>query len=655
LNEKANADLWRIGKMSFVKVLSRLLVGFVGILLFASGSFTADKYDVIIKGGKIVDGTGKPGFIGDVAIKGDKIVAVGKVSGEAATLIDAKGLIVCPGFVDSHSHADAGILQYPKAESYIMQGITMVIAGNCGHSAAPAKDLSFGDWMSKVEKTPISINMAMLVGFTSNIRGLVMKGDDFMRGANEDEIEKEKAYVEEAMKNGAFGISTGLSPGLRNYSSDDELIESAKVAQKYGGWWSAHTRWQEHDWYTEDPKEFGYGINYAPPGEVIAGRFHGLVECLELSRKANNIPQMIAHLNPGYLIPEPHPEYLDAAAARATIDEIIEPARRAGQKVYHNVIAASGYQNTGPGPGSQSTIIGTFQLGYFVKDYRRSGGLKIHATPDWLKQMTEKEFVEQLKTKEFREKMKKVIYSGRFKFKMVHPLADPYWMDCFRILTHKNQAYVGRTIGEIARKRSPGNIKKAVYEESFNTLFDILVEDPEATWADILDKREFSASHLEFLKDAGGMPCIDGGISPADLNNVVETHMEGKVKRIPGMPFFNHGEYQNAAPKAYGTFPLYIDTFVKKYKGLTLEEAIKKATSVPAQEVLGLKDRGVLSPEAYADVVVFNFDNIGMTGDYLKPNSPPDGIEYVFVNGKLTYKDKKHTGEKSGKLIRHNY
>jgi N-acyl-D-aspartate/D-glutamate deacylase len=615
-------------------VFSRfLLIGLVGILLSLSVSSTAEIYDVIIKGGKIVDGTGKPGFIGDLAIKGEKIVAVGKVSGEAAKVIDATGLIVCPGFIETQSHADNGILQYPLAENYIMQGVTMILSGGCGHMSAPTKDISFGQWMSKVDEIGISINLAMFVGLTSNIRTLVM-GKDFKRDATKEEVEKMKAYVEDAMKNGAFGMSTGLSPGIREYASNEEMIECGKVAQKYGGIWSSHTRWQEGGWYRDDPKDFGYGTDYAPPGEAIAGRFHGLAECLELSGKANNIPQLIGHINPGYLIPEPHPEYLDAAVARATIDEIIEPARKAGRKVFHCCIVASGFHNVGPGPGSQSAIIQAFQLGTFVKDYEqnpRLGGLKIHATPEWLKKMTEEEFVEQLKSKEFREKLKKVIYSGKFKFKMVHPVADPYWMDCFRILTHKNPAYVGRTIGEIARERSPDNIKKAVYEESYNALFDILVEDPKATWADILDKREMSGGQSEFLKHATGMPCIDSGMSPVVLTN------------------------RYAAPKQYGTFPHYIDTFVKKYKSLTLEEAIKKATFVPAQELMGLRDRGVLSPDAYADIVVFNFDTIRLAGDFMKPNVPPDGIEYVFVNGKLTYKDKKHTGEKSGKLIRHTY
>jgi len=604
-------------------LLSSLLCFFA----LACSSTPPGHYDVIIKNAKIVDGTGKPGFTGDVAIAGEKIVAVGKVKGDAAIVIDGTGLVACPGFVDTHTHADGNILRYPLAENFIMQGTTMVLAGNCGGSAAPRKNLTFGDWMAEVEKTPISINFTMLVGLTSTIRDLSI-GEDFKRAATKEEVEKEKAYVEEAMKNGAFGISTGLSPGLREYTSDEELVESGKVAQKYGGIWSAHTRWQEDDWFKEDPKEFGYGLDYAPPGEVFTGRYHGLLEAVDLSRRANNIPQLIAHFNNGYLLPQPHPEYLDEAAARATLDEVIEPALKAGQKVYYNIIAADS-----SGTGRQTPVIDTFQLGTPADPNRRTGGLKIHATPDWLKKMTKKEFVEKLKTAEFREKMKRVIlYSGRFKFKYVHPLPDPYWMDCFQIQTHKNPAYAGKTIGELARKRSPDNIKKAIYDESMNVLFDLLVEDPDATWADILDKREDVGSHRVFLKHRAGMPCSDVSCAPAKS--------EGGAS-LPG-------------PGAYGLMPHYIYTQVKKSGSMSLEEAVMKATKVPAQEVLGLKDRGVLSAGAYADIVVFNFDKLDWAGDFIKPNVPPEGIEWVLVNGRVAYKDKAHTGEKSGKLIRHS-
>ena len=396
-----------------------LLLGLAGILVFASSPYGVEKFDVIIKGGKIIDGTGKPGFVGDVAIRGEKIVAVGRVDGEAERVIDAKGLIVCPGFVENQSHADNGILEYPMAENYIMQGVTTILSGGCGHMSAPTPDMTYAEWTSKVDKIGISINLAQFVGLTSNIRYIVM-GTDFKRPATKPEIEKMKALVEDAMKNGAFGMSTGLSPGLREFASDEEMIECGKVVQKYGGIWSTHTRWQENDWFRTDPKDIGYGTNYAPPGEAIAGRFHGIAESVELSGKANSVTHLIGHVNPGYLVPMPHPEYLDAAVARATIDMIIDPARKKGRRLFHSVIVASGYQNAGPGPGSQSSILDTFQLGIFVKDFEKSpriGGLKIHATPDWLKKMTKEEFLAQLKTKEFREKLKKVIYTGKMKFK----------------------------------------------------------------------------------------------------------------------------------------------------------------------------------------------------------------------------------------------
>ena len=428
---------------------------------------------MLIKNTKIVDGTGNPAFIGDVAITGEKIVAVGKVKGDAATVIDGTGLVTCPGFVDTHTHADRSILQYPLAENFIMQGVTMILAGNCGGSAAPTREMSFGDWMTKVDNTPISVNLAMLVGFTSTIRELSV-GEDFKRGATPEEVAKEKAYMEEAMQNGAFGLSTGLTAGLREYTSREELVEAGKIAQKYGGIWSAHTRWQEDDWFKEDPKEFGYGITFDPPGEVFTGRYHGLLEAVDLSRRANNIKQLIAHFNTGYLIPQPHPIYLDEAAAKATLDEVIEPALKKGQEVYYNIIAPDN-----SGTGRETLVLDTFQLGIPADQNLRVGGLKIHNTPEWLKKLTKAEFVEKLADPEFREKVRHVIlYEGRFKFKYVHPVADPYWIDCFQIQTHKNPAYVGKTIGELARQRSPDDIEKAVFEESVNVVFDIIAEDP---------------------------------------------------------------------------------------------------------------------------------------------------------------------------------
>jgi N-acyl-D-amino-acid deacylase len=585
-----------------------------GLLLWGSATAAVEKYDVIIKGGTIVDGTGKPGYVGDLAIRGDRIVALGKVSGDAPQVIDARGLIVCPGFVDTHAHADRNIVQYPLAENFLMQGITLFLAGNCGGTPAPAKNLSFGDWLSSVEKTPISINMATLVG-TRVIRSLVM-GTDTLRPATAEEIERMKPYVDEAMRSGAFGISSWQDNGVATeHASIEEIVALAKVAQKYGGIFSPHTANHDNSWWTDKPGEYGYGVYHEPPGEVIVGRYHGLLEASEISLKANRIPVLIAHFTPSYTIGEPHPDYVWEAIAKATLEETIDKPRARGVKIFFNHVA-SPYSINRLQPMIES---------FFSKRL---------ATPDWLKNMSPEDFVANLKSREFREKVKHVVmYSGAFKFGMVHVQLEPYWMDDYRILVCKNKAYEGKILGEIVRQRCPDHIKKAVYDESMETVFDILSEDPDTKWALIADERESPGASRVFFKSPYGMPCLDVGSMPA-------------VPEEGSSP---------AGPVAYGGYARYLDTHVKKEHSLTLEEAINRASYVGAHDLLGLKDRGVLSPQAYADIVVFSLDKIRMAGDFLKPNVPPDGIVCVFVNGKVVYKDKKHTGEKPGKVIRHAF
>jgi N-acyl-D-aspartate/D-glutamate deacylase len=615
-----------------------LILGFVG--LGSSGLPAAEQYDLIIKNTKIVDGTGRLGYIGDIAIKGERIVAVGRVNGTAATVIDGTGLVTTPGFLEVHSGAENGILRYPLADNYIMQGITTVLTSYCGHGFVPSKGLFHGafgqpgggpgdqgmttaEWMVKVEKNGTALNLAHITPLTDNVRGIVM-GADFKRPATPAEIEKMKALVEEDMQAGSWGVSVGLDPGRRQYASRQEIVECAKIAQKYGGILHPHTRNHQNNWFTEDPQDLGYGYLYQPKGEVLTGRYHGLVEQVEMAWEANNITLMFGHFTPAHVIPQPHPLYLQAAYAQATIDEIIDKPWKRGQRVYFNM------EPCDFGVGWLQPMI-TPLLGAA----RRSGNLNL---PSWWKALTKEQLLENLKSPEFRKKIRdEIIFSGRFKFEMVHPVTDPYWMDCFRIINCKNKAYEGKTIGELARERSPNNRMKAVYEESLNVMFDILIEDPDTNWAEILDKREITGGLPVFFKDRRAMPIIDHGIAPAELE---------PDKEMP-------------APMQYGMVPYYIDTFVKKMGVLTLEEAINRTSFLPAQEVLNMKDRGLIALNAYADLVVFNFDEISMAGitgvpDFEHPNLPPNGIRYVFVNGKLTFKDKVFTGVRAGKILRKN-
>lgn len=258
--------------------------------------------------------------------------------------------------------------------------------------------------------------------------------------------------------------------------------------------------------------------------------------------------------------------------------------------------------------------------------------------PEWWTSLSEEEFVEQLKNRAFRDKVKDVVYSGKFKFDMIHPLTDPYWMDCFQVLRCQNKAYIGKTIGEIARQRRPDSIIDAVYEASVEAVFDILIEDPDTTWVMIIDKREYGALSA-FVKHDAGMPCTDVMALPATPTQDTQKYFR------PG---------RGLPPIAYGLFPHYLRLFVKEQGVMSLEEAIKKATSVPAQQVLGLKDRGVIKEGAYADLVVFNIDTLQEGNDFLAPTRPPQGIAHVLVNGTVVYEKMAHTGARPGKVLRHS-
>ena len=209
------------------------------------------------------------------------------------------------------------------------------------------------------------------------------------RCASEAEIHAMENLTEEAMRSGAFGLSVGLDgawPGA--YADvDEEIVPLAKIAQKYGGFYAPHTRFHQNQWYAGSPDEHGYGIYHGPKGEIFAGRYHGLLETVEICRKANGIPANIAHFTPAYIVPLPQPAYLVEAVARATLEEIIDKAWDSGLKVMFNVVAWDHHI------GGWTPIIDSFYSFQL-------------ALPQWLRQMKKTEFVAKLKTGDFRSKIK---------------------------------------------------------------------------------------------------------------------------------------------------------------------------------------------------------------------------------------------------------
>jgi N-acyl-D-amino-acid deacylase len=595
-------------------------------------------YDIIIKKAKIVDGTGNLSFIGDIAIKDSKIIQVGNIANTAEVVIDATGLVACPGFIDPHSHPDFTFSFLPLCHNYIMQGITTVVGGNCGLSQAPIKkailkteeqkvglealkaqrakkDLSFSRWLTKVERRGLSINYIPLIGHNT-VRDVIM-GEDYKRHAKPEEIEAMKELVEEGMKSGAFGFSTGLDYDPSEYCNTEEIIELAKVAKKYGGIYVSHLRHCHSQWATNDPNLFGYGVFHGEIEEAWIGKYQGLMEAIEIGKKAN-IPVQFAHIYTVYVIPQPHPDFLDEATARATL-WLIDKTKEEGVDITFDVIVS----DTSIAPCN--LIINEFIMSRLQK-------LK------WLRGIDKDEFVEKIKNNNFREKIKQLSHDGYLKFGMVHTKADPYWMNRFKITHCKNKNHINKIIGELAKESN---------KDALDLIFDLIIEDSEVEWVQFAEDRGINFMTLPiYLSHPLCMPCTDMFSLPS-----LDFSMD-KLKSIDtGIP----EEFYNSinTPHYYGMYANYIGRFVRDTCVLTLENAIKKATSFVAQR-FKLKDRGIIKPNYYGDILIFDFDKIKMIGDLLNPRQAPEGIEYVLVNGQITYKDKKHTGIKAGKVLRHS-
>src|SRR4051812_35143586 len=203
-------------------------------MLSASRPGLAEDYDLLVRNARIIDGTGNPAFHGDLAVRAGKIAAMGKVTGSAEREIDAAGLVLCPGFIDVHTHAE-DILERPRAENFARMGVTTLVLGNCGSSA-----VHVSAFFKKLEATNISVNVATLIGH-GTVRETAMHGN-FNRPPTTNEMREMKALVEQGMRDGAVGLSTGLIYLPGTFATTDEIIELAKVAASHGGIYASHMR-----------------------------------------------------------------------------------------------------------------------------------------------------------------------------------------------------------------------------------------------------------------------------------------------------------------------------------------------------------------------------------------------------------------------------
>ncbi len=537
--------------------------------------------DLIIKNGKILNGTGNPWFKGDIGIEKEKISKIGKLNvKDAEKVIDAKGLVVCPGFIDIHSHADGTNFINPKQESTIRQGITTHIAGNCGYGLAPINPdrkvqiekylgdivptsdtfkidwITFNEYLNKIEEVGIASNMALLLGH-GTLRITVMGNE--VRAPNEKELEKMKNHVIEAMESGAIGLSTGLfyPPGI--FAKIDEIIELCKIVAQYNGYYFSHIR------------------SYGPK------LMKSIRETIKIGKKAN-IPIQISHIS---IFGKPF------WGSSKDLLQFLDKKRTEGLEV-----------NTDMHP--YDSVMTDMQM----------------LLPPWVFEGGKMKTLERLKDPETREKIKHDQIHGYDGWDEWFPIDVVGWENILPVIlkSEKYKGVEGKNLKEIAELDE---------KDLYNATYDLLIEE-KVDAAMII-------THLRGEEDI--------------INFIKSPLVAFETDAAPTVPY---GELSqgNTHPRGYGTYPKFLGEFVREKKVISLEEAIRKSTSLPAQ-MSGILDRGMIYPDFWADIVIFNPDTIIDTATYANPHQYPIGIEYVIVNGKIVVQGGEHAGILPGKVLRH--
>ena len=536
------------------------------------------EFDIVIKNGRVIDGTGNPWFKADIGITKGKITKIGLIKpSEKTKIIDATGLIVSPGFIDIHSHSDYSIPFDPMVISTIHQGITTLVVGMCGASLAPVNPekqelfdkefsmaappgleynvtwTSYSEYLDEMEKIGCSSNVAYLLGF-GMIRLAAMGYED--RKPTKDEMQQMKDYIRDAMEAGAFGISTGLIYTPQAYAETDEVLELTKEVAKYNGLYFSHIR------------------------------------------------------NEGNLVIE---------AIQEVIDIVEQSGCRGGQIAHHKV---SGKANWGRSKETLKLIEETNQRGINITcdqyPYNRGATSLMTLLPPWSHEGGPEKLVERLKDPKEKEKIKKDLYAGTNFESFVKNIG---W-ECVYISsleTEKWSKYMGKSLTEITKAEGK--------EDEFEVLCEILIDE----------------------EAKGGMTVESMG--EGDIQRI----MKGRYTMIgcdgSSIPLTGPLSYGKPHPRFYGTFPRVLGHFVREKKIMSLETAIRKITSFPAQ-TLGLADRGLIKKNMWADIVVFDQEKIIDKATFTDPHQLSVGIEYVLVNGDVVIEKGEHQSNLPGKTLR---
>ena len=529
-------------------------------------------YDFIISGAGIVDGTGAAWHFGDVAIKGDRIAAMGDLHNAAATQrIDANGLIVSPGFIDVQGQSEFNILVDGRAASKITQGVTTEITGE-GTSIAPLNDRLLEDRRPEAAKYHVdldwrsldeyfqhfqharpAINLGTFVG-AGGVREYVIGKDN--RPATSAELEQMRQLVAQSMQQGAFGISTALQYVPDVFATTDEIVELAKVARSYGGVYFTHQRSES---------------------DVI---FSSLDEVFAISQRAN-ISTTIWHLKTAY------------SENFGKIPEVLRRIQAAREKGID--VAASVYP------------------------YDRASNDLIACFPSWVVEGGTEKMLARLKDSAQRARAQKEMETPSSAW-------ENQWLGSgggkgvmlVHILNTDLHKYEGMNLEEIGRQMG---------------------KDPKDAAMDIA------------IADRGKSQVVISIMDEADVRAAVSsplvTYGSDSEEQAEDGPLST----TKAHPRAFGTMTRVLAKYVRKDHVMSLEEAVRKMTSLAASRV-GIADRGILRPGMMADITVFDPSTVQDVATYNDPLHYSIGVKHVFVNGKPVLLDAKITGERPGRALR---
>ena len=546
---------------------------FVALLPFViiGACTSAPEHDLIIRHGTIVDGTGKQAYVGDLAVDDDQITAVGDL-GEArgALEVDATNLIVAPGFINMLSWAGDRLIEDGRSQSDIRQGVTLEVFGE-GTSGGPLNDqmkrgevasqgditfdiewTTLGEYLQYLVKKGISTNVASFVGATT-LRIHEVGYDD--RPPTDEELDRMRALVRQAMEEGALGIGSSLIYAPAFYAQTDELIELSKVAAEYDGMYISHMRSE---------------------GNAL---LESIDELLTIAREAG-IRSEIYHLKAAG---EANWDKLDTAISK------IEAARTQGLE-----ITADMYNYTAGSTGLDAAMPPSVQEGGYDA------------------------WAERLQDPAIRERMRHEITTTTNEWENLMLAAGS---EGTLLVEFKNPAlreYTGQTLADVAEQRGtsiPDTIMDLVIEDGSRVQVVYFLMSEENI------KQQLKLPWVSFSSDAGSM--------------------------APEGVFLNNSTH----PRAYGNFARLLGKYVRDEQVISLEEAIRKLTSLPASN-LRIQGRGQLSPGYFADIVVFDPTAIQDHATYEEPHQYATGMHHVWVNGTRVLADGDHTGAMPGRVVR---